>query len=412
MSECVTEKKITGSGKKLTNEDIEQKIDKQYPELEGKKYCEIYNMYLDDITAYNKLIKTLKQRNNKRLLNGETIKNGVKFDFVTCKTSLSQYSVDKHLKTKMHLDNVNGITKDKITKDSAGYCDICNTSYNNKNKHNESDEHKEKDNQKKIGDWEWRDEVNELGLDNNMKYNQIMIRSSDYEDPRFLEALEVMCNIHLHNRFNSFDVVSYTKPTDEQLEEKEFIFRLMTRQYNGSSDLDLLNSELETRMQEQEKNQSGWSMQRFIEITVYIHRFYPTGGCTTKLPFTSRYILSIHNTDNKCLLWCLLAYLHQAKDNANRVNIYNKPEYINEMKLPKIRTPYGYKDIQKIQELNKNKVLFNVFNLNKNKTINPVLINHNDPRCNISYWNNHYLLCKGVSFSLKSSKNKCYPCPK
>ena len=55
-----------------------------------------------------------------------------------------------------------------------------------------------------------------------------------------------------------------------------------------------------------------------------------------------------------------------------------------------------------------------MFNLNKNKTINPVLINHNDPKgCNILYWDNHYFLCKDVSFLLrKSSKHICYPCLK
>ena len=248
-----------------------------------------------------------------------------------------------------------------------------------------------------------------------MKHNQIIITSSDHEDPKFLNILESLHNIHPYIKFNTFDVVKYTKPTDDQIEENEFTFRLMTRQFNGPNDLDMLNSELETRMQEQEMNQSGWSMQRFIKRTMYIHRFYPTGGCTTELPFTCRYILNIKNTDNKCLLWCLIAYLHPAKDNQYRVSNYNKPEYINEIKLPNgITPPYDYYHLKKIQELNKDKVLFNVFNLNKNKTINPVLINHNDSKgCNILYWDNHYFLCKDVSFLLrKSTKHKCYPCLK
>ena len=391
-------------------------------------------MYLDNNTAYNKHVTTLKHRNNVRLVNGEIIKNGSKFDCLTCKTTLSQYSVDQHLKTKMHLDNVGGITKDlrtysvrgmpsifidKITKDSSGYCDICNTRYVNKNEHNESGEHKEKVDQKKLVDKKWRDKVNELGLDHNMKYNQIMITSSNYEDIKFFNVLEEMYNIYRHIKFNTFDVVNYTKPTDDKLEENKFTFRKMTRQYNGPHDLDMLNSEIETRMQEQEMNQSGWSMQRFVKTTLYIHRLYPTGGCTTELPFTSRYIPNIHNTDNKCLLWCLIAYLHPAKDHPNRVSRYNKPEYNNEVKLPKLPPPWGaktggpynYYHLKKIQELNKDKILFNVFNLNKNKTINPVLINHNDPKgCNILYWDNHYFLCKDVSFLLgKSSKHKCYP---
>ena len=47
----------------------------------------------------------------------------------------------------------------------------------------------------------------------------------------------------------------------------------MTRQFNGPYDLNLLNPELPSRVQEQEMNQSGWSMQRFIKKTMYIHKF-------------------------------------------------------------------------------------------------------------------------------------------
>ena len=390
-------------------------------------------MYLDNNTAYNKHVTTLKHRKNVRLVNEEIVKNGSKFDCVICKTTLSQYSVDQHLKTKMLLDKVNlrsGFTDGKyknIDKDNGetwsvthniteGNCNICNTRYNNKKEHSGSDEHKENVKQKKLDDKKRRDKVSELGLDHNMKHNQIIITSSNYEDPKFLIILESLHNIHPHIKFNTFDVVKYTKPTDDKLEENEFTFRLKTRQYNGAHDLDLLNGELESRMQEQEMNQSGWSMQRFIKRTMYIHRFYPSGGCDTELPITSRYIPNIHNTDNKCLLWCLIAYLHPAKDHPNRVIKNNKPEYINEIKLPNgVTPPYDYYHLKKIQELNKDKVLFNVFNLNKNKAINPVLINHNDLKgCNILYWDNHYFLCKDVSFLLRTSSNhnKCYPCLK
>ena len=80
-----------------------------------------------------------------------------------------------------------------------------------------------------------------------------------------------MYNIHPHIKFNTFDVVKYTKPTDNKLEENKVTFRLMTRQYNGPHDLYMFNSELETRIQEQEMNQSVWSMQRFVKITmIYI----------------------------------------------------------------------------------------------------------------------------------------------
>ena len=140
-------------GIKVTNKDIEQKLDEQYTRSgytnseEGIKHCDSCDMYLDNNTAYNKHVTTLKHRNNVRLVTGEIVKNGSKFDCVICKTSLSQYSVDQHLKTKMHLDNVTGKSKDNISKDqpsnftdiTEGYCNICNTRYNNKNEHNESE---------------------------------------------------------------------------------------------------------------------------------------------------------------------------------------------------------------------------------------------------------------------------------
>ena len=101
-------------------------------------------------------------------------------------------------------------------------------------------------------------------------------------------------------------------------------------------------------------------------------------------------------------MWCLIAYLHPASRDPNRISKFYKPEYINEIKLPKLPPPYDYYHLKKVQEMNKDKILFKAFNLNKNKTINPLLINHNDPRgCNILYWVNHYFLCKDVSFLLR-----------
>ena len=73
-------------------------------------------MYLDNNTEHAKHMDTLKHRNNVRLVNGEITKYGSKLECVICKTTLSQYSLDQHLKTKMHLDNVNprsGFTDDK-----------------------------------------------------------------------------------------------------------------------------------------------------------------------------------------------------------------------------------------------------------------------------------------------------------
>ena len=106
----------------------------------------------------------------------------------------------------------------------------------------------------------WREKFNELGVDHNMKYSQIMITSGNYEDPKFLDVIDTMYNIHPHSKFNNFDVIKHIKTTDDKLEENEITFSLMTRQLNGPYDLDMMNRELETRMHEQEMKQSGWSI--------------------------------------------------------------------------------------------------------------------------------------------------------
>ena len=46
-----------------SNEDIEQNIDKIYPELEGIKYCDSCDIYVDNNTEHAKHMDTLKHRN-------------------------------------------------------------------------------------------------------------------------------------------------------------------------------------------------------------------------------------------------------------------------------------------------------------------------------------------------------------
>ena len=54
-----------------------------------------------------------------------------------------------------------------------------------------------------------------------------------------------------------------------------------------------------------------------------------------------------------------------------------------------------------MQELYKDKVILNIFNLNKNKSNNAVLINQHDlKRFNILYRGKEYFLCKDVAFIL------------
>ena len=104
-----------------------------------------------------------------------------------------------------------------------------------------------------------------------------------------------MVNSHPPIKIHTFDVLNDTKPTDQKSEGHEFTFKFITRWCSSPNDQDELNKELETRMQEQEMNQSGPNSQNIKQRTMYIHRFYPTGGRYTDLPLNSRYSLIIQN---------------------------------------------------------------------------------------------------------------------
>ena len=105
----------------------------------------------------------------------------------------------------------------------------------------------------------WKIKVNDLGLQHSMNCKQIIVTSSKYDDPKFLQVLEELRSTHPYIKFNTRDIVNYIKPSDQ--EEKEFTFWTLSRIYNISEDLDELNNKAEIKMQERELNQSGWAIQ-------------------------------------------------------------------------------------------------------------------------------------------------------
>ena len=75
-----------------------------------------------------------------------------------------------------------------------------------------------------------------------------------------------------------------------------------------------------------------------------------------------------------------IAFLHPAKDYPKKVSIYKKAEYKFETRFPPRERLYDYIQLKKIQEEKKDVVLFIMFNLNKERNINPLLINRDDTK--------------------------------
>ena len=68
---------------------IEQKIDKQDPEPGRLKYCDSSELYLKNYIDYNRHVETLNPKNNVRMIDGEIIKSGDRYDCITCKITKS-----------------------------------------------------------------------------------------------------------------------------------------------------------------------------------------------------------------------------------------------------------------------------------------------------------------------------------
>ena len=77
------------------------------------------------------------------------------------------------------------------------------------------------------------------------------LANTDYNDPVFVNTLHALHNFHPQFKLNTFDVVNYTKPTDQKTEADRFTIRLMTTRCNSPTDLDELNNELKTRRAKQ-----------------------------------------------------------------------------------------------------------------------------------------------------------------
>ena len=59
-------------------------------------------------------METLKHKNSLSVINGKVTKIGYWYECFLSNVNLSQYSVETHFKTKIHLCKVNGITKEAI----------------------------------------------------------------------------------------------------------------------------------------------------------------------------------------------------------------------------------------------------------------------------------------------------------
>ena len=113
--------------------------------------------------------------------------------------------------------------------------------------------------------------------------------------------------------------------------------------------------------QEFEREGSGWDIEEVLHLKLLMGTYKPLKGSKSfKVPekiHSNAGILNIDNKDEKCFLWCILAALHQAKQNVCRVNNYK--QYEGELNMKGITYPLAVKQVPKFEK--QNTISVNVF---------------------------------------------------
>ena len=106
-------------------------------------------------------------------------------------------------------------------------------------------------------------------------------------------------------------------------------------QYNNQ--IDLIMRHLKDFIRES----SGWTVKQVSALELHFVSYKPILGSsyviTPKFIANKNAVINIQNKDNKCFVWSILAALHPACLNANRVNKYKPYEYelnVTDLKFP------------------------------------------------------------------------------
>ncbi|KAK3105316.1 hypothetical protein FSP39_022337 [Pinctada imbricata] len=99
---------------------------------------------------------------------------------------------------------------------------------------------------------------------------------------------------------------------------------------------------------------SGWSLEKVLTMQIHTAEYQPLKGSSyMELPRSIRFtggIVNIQNKDDKCFVWCVLASLHPADSNAQRVQNYQ--QYENELDMSGIQYPVPLSKVAKFEKQN------------------------------------------------------------
>ena len=101
---------------------------------------------------------------------------------------------------------------------------------------------------------------------------------------------------------------------------------------------------------------TGWVIDEILHLKLMMGKYRPLRGSQyLDLPAfirNNKAILNIQNTDEKCFLWCILAFLHQVRHTEHPSRVTKYIQYENEVNMDGISYPVAVKDVPKFEKQN------------------------------------------------------------
>ena len=170
-------------------------------------------------------------------------------------------------------------------------------------------------------------------------------------------------------------------------------------------------SNWEHQIENEQLEGSGFIKQYINQIEIEVYKIKDIKASSwVELPEKykkSRSIINIQNDDQFCFVWCILAHLHKAKNNACKV--YNYKQYFNNLNTTNLTFPMHISQIPKFEK--QNGLNINVFEL-ETDSLRPVYVNKNylKPQIDLLLYQNHYCLITNVARLLTDNRNLNFVC--
>jgi len=166
-------------------------------------------------------------------------------------------------------------------------------------------------------------------------------------------------------------------------------------------------------MEEFEIRGSNWVLNKILNLEIALNRYNPLRGRSytplTQTLANKKAIINVKNRDNKCFLWSILAALHPADKNPQRVSKYKQWEHEFDEALSEIEFPVKLSNVSKFAK--RTNMSINIYCYN-NGCIAPLEVTDKEKEKHVDllYLKDnahiHYCLIQNLSRLVKSQVTK------